>query len=306
MYWGGSWNVAEFSANAYTKDKVDVAPLPKGEKQATIIHGVANVVSAKTEHPEQAWEFVKFLGSKEAAEILGKKGPLPAYTGTQDAWVKAHPGVQAADLPRRGRLRGAVPGLQEHRRLERGGARPTSPRRGPASEPVEQAATDLPKPMNDLLAKEMTWPSPPRRPAAAQAPPEKRRRRRDRAVEALWAYAFIAPTGLGLAVFYLWPVAADRLLLLHRVGRVRRPHLGRAGQLHAPARATPRSAGHCVNTADLHRARPASASPWRSCSPRCSTGRGCAGVAVYRTLYFLPVVTMPVAVAHGVEVALQR
>ena len=77
MYWGGSWNVAEFTKNDYTKDKVDVAPLPKGEKQATIIHGVANVVSAKTEHPEQAWEFVKFLGSKPAADILGKKGPHP-------------------------------------------------------------------------------------------------------------------------------------------------------------------------------------------------------------------------------------
>ncbi|WP_246083588.1 extracellular solute-binding protein [Nonomuraea diastatica] len=91
MYWGGSWDVAEFTANDYTKDKVDVAPLPKGEKQATIIHGVANVMSAKTEHPAEAWEFVKFLGSKPAADLLGKKGPIPAYNGTQSDWVAAHP-----------------------------------------------------------------------------------------------------------------------------------------------------------------------------------------------------------------------
>ena len=64
MYWGGSWNVSEFSKNEYTKTRVDVAPLPTGVKQATIIHGLANVVSAKTKHPAQAWEFVKFLGSQ--------------------------------------------------------------------------------------------------------------------------------------------------------------------------------------------------------------------------------------------------
>ena len=109
--------------NEYTKDKVDVAPLPKGEKQATIIHGVANVVSAKTEHPEQAWEFVKFLGSKPAADILGKKGPIPAYTGTQDAWVSAPPRVQAArSSSTRSAYAVPYPVSAQHRRLERGGA----------------------------------------------------------------------------------------------------------------------------------------------------------------------------------------
>jgi multiple sugar transport system substrate-binding protein len=90
MYWGGSWNVTEFGKNDYTKTRVDVAPLPTGVKRATIIHGLANVVSAKTKHPAQAWEFVKFLGSKPAAELLGKKGPIPAHTGTQDAWLAAN------------------------------------------------------------------------------------------------------------------------------------------------------------------------------------------------------------------------
>jgi multiple sugar transport system substrate-binding protein len=91
MYWGGSWDAAEFSANKYTRSKVDVAPLPKGQRQATIIHGLANVVSAKTHHPQQAWEFVEFLGSKAAADILGRHGVIPAYNGTQGGWVSAHP-----------------------------------------------------------------------------------------------------------------------------------------------------------------------------------------------------------------------
>ncbi|WP_030751789.1 ABC transporter substrate-binding protein [Streptomyces sp. NRRL F-5135] len=91
MYWGGSWNAGEFSANEYTKDKVDVAPLPRGEKRATVIHGVANVVSATTEHPREAWEFVEFLGSERAALAIGRSGPLPARDGTRQAWVKDHP-----------------------------------------------------------------------------------------------------------------------------------------------------------------------------------------------------------------------
>ncbi len=62
-----------------------------GAKRATIIHGLANVISAKTAHPDQAWQFVNFLGTNEAADILGQHGVIPAYNGTQDAWVKANP-----------------------------------------------------------------------------------------------------------------------------------------------------------------------------------------------------------------------
>ena len=91
MYWCWSWIAGEFSSNDYTMSIVDVAPLPKGKKQATVIHGLANVVSAKTAHPKQAWQFVQFLGSKDAAAILVKAGTLPAYNGTQVAWVQAHP-----------------------------------------------------------------------------------------------------------------------------------------------------------------------------------------------------------------------
>jgi multiple sugar transport system substrate-binding protein len=91
MYYGGSWDAAEFTANSYTKSKVDVAVLPKGVKQATIIHGLADVISAKTPHKAQAWKFVQYLGSKEAAEVEAKAGVIPAFNGTQQAWVQAHP-----------------------------------------------------------------------------------------------------------------------------------------------------------------------------------------------------------------------
>lgn len=153
MYWGGSWNAAEFSANDYTKDKVDVAPLPKGEKRATVIHGVANVVSAKTEHPEQAWDFVKFLGSKKAADILGKKGPIPAYDGTQDAWVSAHPEFKLQTFL--DAVEYAVPFPVSKNTAAWNEAELTHLTKAwNGDEPVDKAATDLAAAMNALLAKE--------------------------------------------------------------------------------------------------------------------------------------------------------
>ncbi|MFG1696239.1 ABC transporter substrate-binding protein [Nonomuraea sp. NPDC049309] len=153
MYWGGSWNVAEFGTNDYTKDKVDVAPLPKGEKQATIIHGVANVISAKTEHPEQAWEFVKFLGSKEAAGILGKKGPIPAYNGTQSDWVAAHPEWRLQSFL--DAVSYAVPYPVSKNTAAWQEAELTHLTKAWTGEvPVDQAARELAAAMNDLLAKE--------------------------------------------------------------------------------------------------------------------------------------------------------
>ncbi|MEV4470650.1 sugar ABC transporter substrate-binding protein [Nonomuraea sp. NPDC049504] len=153
MYWGGSWNVAEFSKNEYTKDKVDVAPLPKGEQQATIIHGVANVVSAKTEHPEQAWEFVKFLGSQQAADLLGKKGPIPAYNGTQGDWVSAHPEWKLQSFL--DAVSYAVPYPVSKNTAAWQEAELTHLTKAWTGEvPIDQAARELAAAMNDLLAKE--------------------------------------------------------------------------------------------------------------------------------------------------------
>jgi len=92
MLWEGSWNALEFSSNDYLKDKLGVAALPKGKQQSVVIHGLGNVMSKKTKHPKEAWEFLKFLGSKEVADIHTKTGvAIPAFNGTQDAWVKSIP-----------------------------------------------------------------------------------------------------------------------------------------------------------------------------------------------------------------------
>ncbi|HVK23168.1 MAG TPA: sugar ABC transporter substrate-binding protein [Actinokineospora sp.] len=92
MYWGGSWNAAEFNKNPAIKDIVDVAVLPQGKQRATVIHGLGNVVYAKTKYPKQATKFANFLGSETAAKIQAETGTvIPAYDGLTETWVKSMP-----------------------------------------------------------------------------------------------------------------------------------------------------------------------------------------------------------------------
>ncbi|MFG3367167.1 ABC transporter substrate-binding protein [Streptomyces sp. NPDC090032] len=74
------------------KDHGGVAVLPKGRERATVIHGLANVVSAKSRKKQAAWKFVDFLARREAAEIQSRGGvTISSYTGTQDAWLTSMP-----------------------------------------------------------------------------------------------------------------------------------------------------------------------------------------------------------------------
>lgn len=92
MVYDGSWMAVEYGQNSYTKNNVDVAVMPQGKKRATVIHGLGTVINASTKYAKEAWEFEKFLGSKEAADINAASGiGMPAYKDTQDAWVKSLP-----------------------------------------------------------------------------------------------------------------------------------------------------------------------------------------------------------------------
>ncbi|WP_169582058.1 MULTISPECIES: sugar ABC transporter substrate-binding protein [Microbacterium] len=92
MYYGGSFYAQRFYDNADLRAKVDVTLLPEGAQRATVINGIQNVGFAGTKHPEELKKFLLFLGGKEAAEIQAATGAvIPAYEGTQQAWVDAMP-----------------------------------------------------------------------------------------------------------------------------------------------------------------------------------------------------------------------
>ncbi|WP_372344478.1 extracellular solute-binding protein [Streptomyces sp. KL116D] len=74
------------------KDHGGVTVLPKGRERATVIHGLANVISAKSRKKKAAWKFVDFMARRPAAEIQAKGGvTISSYEDTQDAWLKSMP-----------------------------------------------------------------------------------------------------------------------------------------------------------------------------------------------------------------------
>ncbi len=90
MIMSGSWMAKPYYEAL--KDKVDVAEMPQKKADGNIIHGIGWVTNAKTKHPDAAWEFVKWLGSKEVALMQAESGTvIPAYNGTAETWVKALP-----------------------------------------------------------------------------------------------------------------------------------------------------------------------------------------------------------------------
>jgi multiple sugar transport system substrate-binding protein len=91
MKFSGSWGQQSYIQNEYAKKNINCAPLPKGKTNAVIIHGLSTVISANSAHKTEAWQFLKFMGSKQAALIMASKGGvIPAYNGTQAAWINSN------------------------------------------------------------------------------------------------------------------------------------------------------------------------------------------------------------------------
>jgi len=92
MSFFGSWMSAEIASNDYTNEVADVTVLPQGEERASIFNGLANSVSASTEHPEEALQFVEFLSSEEGMRIQGEEGSaIPALEGVDASFTEAFP-----------------------------------------------------------------------------------------------------------------------------------------------------------------------------------------------------------------------
>ena len=94
MYWGGSWARTQIGDSPVGKDTV-VVPLPVGKQQATVIHGVSNVVAAASKNKPAAQALQVFLASKAAQQQQGDLGAvIPAFTGTQQAFASSMKGVE--------------------------------------------------------------------------------------------------------------------------------------------------------------------------------------------------------------------
>ncbi|GAA4039648.1 carbohydrate ABC transporter permease [Nonomuraea soli] len=132
------------------------------------------------------------------------------------------------------------------------------------------------------------------RSGAAHAAPVKGKDRSRRS-EALWGLAFIAPTGLGLAVFYLWPVLQTAYFSLTEWGAFG-GHTWTGFDNYLRLAGDP-EVGQALRNTLLYTALGLAAIPLAIVFAALLNVKGLRGVGAYRTLFFLPVVTMPVAIA---------
>lgn len=69
----GSWNISSYRDTV--KFPFGIAPLAVGPKgRWSMFNGVADSIWSGSKHPEEAWQWVKYLGSSECQSIVGKSG----------------------------------------------------------------------------------------------------------------------------------------------------------------------------------------------------------------------------------------
>lgn len=138
--------------------RTGVTVLPKGKLPGTVIHGLANVINARTAYPDASYEFVKFMANRISGEIQGRSGAiLPSFAGTQQAFLAAKPEFRLQSFVDQVPYATAYPAsvnttaweAMQMQILGRSWV-------GRGSRPIEESARLLANDMNVVLAKEST------------------------------------------------------------------------------------------------------------------------------------------------------
>ncbi|MBX3080493.1 MAG: sugar ABC transporter substrate-binding protein [Anaerolineae bacterium] len=90
MYPMGSWSIGYITSQATFK--VGFAMLPVGpEGRRSPINGLSPAIYAGTKHPQEAWQWVKFLTSADCANVVGDHGVVfPAIQSGVDRALEAY------------------------------------------------------------------------------------------------------------------------------------------------------------------------------------------------------------------------
>ncbi len=85
MYFDGAWAARAVGELDF---RVGVTELPAGATEGNVIHGLAWVALATSDHPAEALEYLEFLGSEKAQLMQAESGAvISARIGTQSAWL---------------------------------------------------------------------------------------------------------------------------------------------------------------------------------------------------------------------------
>lgn len=73
----------------------DVVGLPQGKRRGNLATGAGYVISARTEHPEEAWTFLKFLASPKGQAIFTESSlAVPARRSVAESEIFMKPGAR--------------------------------------------------------------------------------------------------------------------------------------------------------------------------------------------------------------------
>ncbi|NUR70379.1 MAG: sugar ABC transporter substrate-binding protein [Hamadaea sp.] len=91
LTFAGSWTINSY-LGADAKAKFAFAPLPAGPQgRKTAINGLSDAIWAGTKHKDEAWKWVKFLGSADCQNVVGGNGVVfPAIKTASDKALAAH------------------------------------------------------------------------------------------------------------------------------------------------------------------------------------------------------------------------
>ncbi len=86
----GSWMIGYYANNVEFDVKFVSLPTgPVGKRSP--FNGLADAIWSGSENQEEAWQWVKFLGSKDAQDIIGKAGVVfPAVKGSEEYTIAKH------------------------------------------------------------------------------------------------------------------------------------------------------------------------------------------------------------------------
>ena len=87
----GSWTINTYLGSG-AKQKYAFAPLPAGPNgRKTAINGLSDAIYAGTKHKDEAWKWVRFLGSAQCQDLVaGNAVVFPAITSATEKTLAAH------------------------------------------------------------------------------------------------------------------------------------------------------------------------------------------------------------------------
>jgi multiple sugar transport system substrate-binding protein len=85
-------SVMSIQFNEAIGDHIDIAPLPKGKEEASIVHGISWVMNEKADNERLSWELMKELTSETGNKEIAKSGfSTPAGIAAGDLWLESIP-----------------------------------------------------------------------------------------------------------------------------------------------------------------------------------------------------------------------